>query len=158
MEIFRLLCYNLTHPRFLLSGLLLPAQMLPRANYLHTRMRVKVIFVNKPTWRTTFSSMFISILYMFRTTMCPSSGELTLSMRYLLYVTLDVCLVCTCTPDRRPHTVTYTSYRTDTVNSPDDGHIVVRNMYRIEINIDEKVVRQVGLFTKITLTLIRVCK
>jgi hypothetical protein len=100
----------------------------------------------------------ISILYMFQATMFPSSGELTLSMRYLLYVNLDVCLVCTCTPDRRPHTVTYTSYRTDTVNSPDDGHIVVRNMYRIEINLDEKVVRQVGLFTKITLTLIRVCK
>ena len=63
-----------------------------------------------------------------------------------------------CIPDGRPHRVTHTGYRTDTVNSPDDGHIVVRNMYRIEINIDEKVVRQVGLFTKITLTLIRVCK
>jgi len=32
--------------------------------------------------------MFISILYMFRATMCPSSGELTVSMRYLVYVTL----------------------------------------------------------------------
>jgi len=27
-------------------------------------------------------------------------------------------------PDGRPHRVTYTRYRIDTVNSPDDGHIV----------------------------------
>ena len=32
--------------------------------------------------------MFISILYMFRTAMCPSSGELTVSMRHLVYVSL----------------------------------------------------------------------
>jgi hypothetical protein len=31
------------------------------------------------------------------------------------------------------------------VNSPYDGHIAARNMYRIEINIHEKrIVRQVG--------------
>jgi len=29
--------------------------------------------------------MFISILYMFRATMCPSSGEITLSMRHLVH-------------------------------------------------------------------------
>jgi len=32
--------------------------------------------------------MFISILYMFRTAMYPSSGELIVSMRHLVYVTL----------------------------------------------------------------------
>jgi len=32
--------------------------------------------------------MFISILYMFRAAMCPSSGELIVSMRHLVYVTL----------------------------------------------------------------------
>jgi len=32
--------------------------------------------------------MFISFLYMFRTTMCPSSGEITVSMRHLVFVTL----------------------------------------------------------------------
>jgi hypothetical protein len=32
--------------------------------------------------------MFISILYMFRTAMCPSSGELFASVRRLVYVTL----------------------------------------------------------------------
>ena len=32
--------------------------------------------------------MFISFLYMFWATMCPSSGELTVSMRHLVFVTL----------------------------------------------------------------------
>jgi hypothetical protein len=34
--------------------------------------------------------------------------------------------------------VTYTRCRIDTINSPDDGHMVARNMWRIEININEK--------------------
>jgi hypothetical protein len=34
--------------------------------------------------------------------------------------------------------VTYTRCCIDTINSPDDGHMVARNMYRIEINIHEK--------------------
>jgi len=40
--------------------------------------------------------MFISILYMFRATMYPSSAELSVSVRYLVYVTVcvDDCLVC----------------------------------------------------------------
>jgi hypothetical protein len=33
--------------------------------------------------------------------------------------------------------VTYTRYRIDTINSPDDEHMAARNMYRIEINIHE---------------------
>jgi len=32
--------------------------------------------------------MFISFLYMFRATMCPSSREITVSMRHLVFVTL----------------------------------------------------------------------
>jgi len=36
----------------------------------------------------SFSSMFISILYMFRANMCPSSGEITVSIRHLVLVTL----------------------------------------------------------------------
>jgi len=52
-------------------------------------------------------------------------------------------------PVGRPHRVTYTRYRIHMVNSPDDGHMVARNMWRIEINIHEKFVRHVGLFTKI---------
>jgi len=53
----------------------------------------------------------------------------------------------------RPHRVTYTRHGIDTVNSSDDGHMVARNMWRIEINIQEKFVHQVDLFTKIVLYL-----
>ena len=41
----------------------------------------------KPTWCTMFI-MFISFLYTFRANMCPSSGEITVSMRHLVFVTL----------------------------------------------------------------------
>jgi hypothetical protein len=34
--------------------------------------------------------------------------------------------------------VTYTRCRIDTINCPDDGHMVARNMWRIEINIHER--------------------
>jgi hypothetical protein len=33
--------------------------------------------------------MFISILYMFRAAMCPSSGEFIVSIQHLVYVTLQ---------------------------------------------------------------------
>ena len=36
--------------------------------------------------------MFISYLYMFRATMCPPSGEITVCMRHLVFVTLCECL------------------------------------------------------------------
>ena len=42
------------------------------------------------------------------------------------------------TPLGTPLIVTYTRCRIDTINYPDDGHIAVRNIYRIEINIREK--------------------
>ena len=32
----------------------------------------------------------------------------------------------------------------DTIDSPDDEHEVARNMYRIEINTQKRIVRQVG--------------
>ena len=44
----------------------------------------------------------------------------------------------TCTPKVHLYRVTYTRCRIDTINSPDDGHMDARNMYRIEINIHEK--------------------
>ena len=49
---------------------------------------VYVIFVNNQLERNSFSCMFISILYMFQAAMCPSSGELIVSIRHLVYVTL----------------------------------------------------------------------
>jgi len=89
----------------------------------------------QPTWRTVLSSyVFISVLYMFRTSMCPSSGELIVSIRHLVYVTL--CRWPSGMHNRRSstqsdiyqHRVTYTRCRIDTINSPDDGHMDVRNM------------------------------
>jgi len=77
------------------------------------------IFVNKPTWRTNFSFMFISILYMFRATMCPSSGELLYQCdTWFMSLCVDDSLVCrlTCIPDGYLHRETYTKYRIDTVN------------------------------------------
>ena len=53
-------------------------------------------------------------------------------------------LIQTCTPDGYLYRVTYTRCRIDTINSPDDGHMAARNMYRIEIKIHEKgILRQV---------------
>jgi hypothetical protein len=44
--------------------------------------------VNKANFVHSFPSRFISFLYLFRATMCPSSGEKTVSMRHLVIVTL----------------------------------------------------------------------
>jgi hypothetical protein len=76
--------------------------------------------------------MFISFLYMFRATMCPSSGEIT------IYATLGICrsvwmtglqgFIPPCIPDSHPYRVTNTKCRMDTVISPDDVHIIARNM------------------------------
>jgi len=59
---------------------------------------------------------------MFRTAMCPSSEELIVDDRLVRRS------ICYCIPDGHLHRVTYTRCRIDTINSPDDGHIVVRNM------------------------------
>jgi len=66
---------------------------------------------------------------------------------------LDGRLVCmfgwnsiqTCIPDGHLHRVTYTICRTDTIDSPDDGHITVRNMSRIKNKHTwKRIGRQVG--------------
>ena len=56
--------------------------------------------------------------------MCPSSGETTVCMRHLVL---------------------------DKIVSADDGHIVVRNMYRKEINILRQIVHRIGFIYKILL-------
>jgi len=89
----------------------------------------------------------ISFIYMFRATMCPSSGEITLSMRHLVFLTLE--WIPLCIPDSHPHRVTNTKCRIDKVISPDDGHMVARNVYRKEIDTLRKIVHQVGFIYKI---------
>ena len=80
--------------------------------------------------------MFIYFLYMFQTTMCPSSGEIT------IYATLGIChsvwmIVWYAGWNEHSilHTVTYVVYSVtntkchiDTVIYPDDGQIAARNM------------------------------
>ena len=57
-------------------------------------------------------------------------------------------LIPPCIPDSHAHSVTDTECRTDTVISPDDGRIVARNVYRKEMNMLRKIVRQVGFIYK----------
>jgi hypothetical protein len=68
---------------------------------------------------------------MFPATMCPSP-----------FIPLYIL-------DSHPYRVTSTKYRINTVVSPDDGHIVARNVYRKEIYIPRKIVHQVGYIYKI---------
>jgi len=88
---------------------------------------------------THFFNVFISLLYMFRATQYPSSGESVVSIHHLVYITLF----------RWPsgmqvghlNRVIYTRWCIDTIDSPDDGHPVARNMWRSEINTLEKCVQ-----------------
>ena len=56
--------------------------------YVLLTVHLSIIFVNKPTWCTIFFICLFPFSYMFRAAMCPSSGELIVSMRHLVYVTL----------------------------------------------------------------------
>ena len=106
-----------------------------------------------------FSFMFISILYMFLAAMCPSSGELIVSMRHLVYVILcrwpsgiqvgmKQIFIPTCIPDGHLHRLTCTKCRIDTINSPDDGHMAARKHVENKSEHIRKIVHQVGLFAK----------
>jgi hypothetical protein len=96
--------------------------------------------------------MFIPFLYKFQVTVCPSSGEITVSMWHLVFVTLcgwlsgmrrgiPPCRSETCIADGHLHTVISTRCCIDTIDSPDDEHWVARNMYRSEINTLKKCVK-----------------
>jgi hypothetical protein len=70
--------------------------------------------------------------------MCPSSGEITVTMRHLVichsvwmtvwYARWNECFIPPCVPDSHSHRVTNTKCRKDTDISPDDGHTVARNI------------------------------
>ena len=90
--------------------------------------------------------MFISILYMFRATMCSSSGESVVSIRrrhMSLYVgdrvvcryKSNCCSIHTCILHGHLRRVTNARRRIDTTDSPDDEQMVARNMWSIEVNI-----------------------
>ena len=69
---------------------------------------------------------------------------------WYLSLYLDIFLVCRaeCIPDSRLYRVTNTMCGISTVFSPDDGHIVARNLYREAINILRKFVHQFGSIYK----------
>jgi len=75
---------------------------------------------------------FFSLHHMFRANMCPSSGEITVSMRNLVFVTLCGWLSGmqgdSTMHTSHPHGVTNTNFRIDTVISSDDGHIFSWNL------------------------------
>jgi len=56
--------------------------------------------------------------------------------------------VYACIPDSHPYKITSTKCRINTVVSPDDGHIVARNLSRL-IKLLRKIVHQVGFIYKI---------
>jgi len=113
--------------------------------------------VNKGNLVHNFLSMFISFHYTLRATMCPSSGEITVSMRHLVLVTLCGWVSgmqgAPCIPDSHPYRVTNTKCHIDTVISPDDGHsrpkhVAKRNKHT------KKIVHQVGFIYKMLQTFV----
>ena len=122
-----------------------------------------LILVNNQLDAQFFPYMFISILYMFRATMCSSSGEsvcinATFDICHSMQVTVwyagmdrtPCCSIHTCIPIGHLHRVTYTKCCIDTTDSPDDEHMVARNIQSIEINIHGKNCASGCLFTRIT--------
>ena len=57
----------------------------------------------------------------------------------------------TCTLDGHLHRVTYTRWCIDRIDSPDDEHGIARNMQRIEINTQKRIVCQIGHLPGMTL-------
>jgi hypothetical protein len=110
--------------------------------YRVTYTRCRIDTINSPDdWHMVVRNMFISILYMFRAVMRPSSRELIVSIRHPVYVTLYwwpfgvqvlirlfCSLIQTCKLNGHLYRATYTGCRIDTINSPDDGHMAARNM------------------------------
>jgi len=61
----------------------------------------------------------------------------------------QIVLYAGCIPCNHPYRVTSTKCRIDTVISPEDGHIVARNVWRKEINILRKLCTKLALFTRL---------
>ena len=97
-----------------------------------------------PTWCTImfYNTFIIIILYMFRATLCSSSGGQIVLIQHLVFCVSDrpVCRLrrssfSTCTPDGRSLTEVkyYTRCCINTIWPPNDEHSVARNMLRIII-------------------------
>jgi len=91
-------------PQYTMSLLLTYFLWADNTFYALLTVRASIIFVNKPTWCTNFSCMFISILYMFRAAMYPSWRELLYQCdTWFMSLCVDdrvVCRsLCSCIPD-----------------------------------------------------------
>ena len=93
-------------------------------------MYCKILF-NDQLDANSFLYMFISVLYIFRAFKCSSSGDSIVSIRYLVYITLTDWYAGLDVPSKPAYQtvrVTYTRYRIDTIESPDDEHLNARKM------------------------------
>ena len=102
-------------------------------NVLLTVYLIRIFVNNQLDAQFFFLYLLIPILYMFRTTKCSSSGESIVSIPLLICHSMWVTVwyagsIQTCKPHGHLHTVTYTRSRIDTIDSPDDEHLVSRNM------------------------------
>jgi hypothetical protein len=88
--------------------------------YILLTVHLVMIHDKWQTWRTILFYVFISILYMFRTTSCSSSGD--------RFVCRSERNFQTCTRNGHRHRVAYIRYCIDTVDYLDDGYEVARNV------------------------------
>jgi hypothetical protein len=64
--------------------------MLVKSQHFNKNIIKNKLLVNKTNMVHNLFGKFICILYMFRATVCPLSGEITVSMRRLVFVTVSM--------------------------------------------------------------------
>jgi hypothetical protein len=92
-------------------------------SFLAIKQRTKFFANNQ--FDALFLDLFITPLYMFPASQCPSSGDRIVSIHHL--VRLVYMFYCT----RRQHcsdTILFWLWCINTIRSPDDGHCDARNM------------------------------
>ena len=109
-------------------------------NFSYSFLRPEQFLVNNQL-DEQFLCIFISILYMLRSSHVPIIRKIIVSMGYLIYVTLCRWPSCMQVNLHTRGSSTYSDINQISHwynNSPDDGHMAARNRLRIEINIHEK--------------------
>jgi hypothetical protein len=108
----------------------------------YPRLTKASFFVNKTNLVHKFILSICIILYMFRAIMCPLSGETT-----VFFATLGTILCALHTS--HSHRMTSTKCRKNPVVSPDDGHIVAQNMWRLINILRINLCTKLALFTRL---------
>ena len=88
-------------------------------------------------------------MYLFQFSACFEQPRAHHQKNQLYHYNIWCSDFTTCTRNGHRHRVTYTRCCSDTINSPDDEHEVARNMQRIEINTQKRIVRQFGHLPRI---------